>query len=246
MTAVTAVTAPADIRILAADDHSLLREALCDLLELTPGLTVVGQTGDGAEAVRLAAALRPDLVLLDLDMPGPGPVATVRALHAAVPGVRVVVLTMHGDSGLVGSLLEAGAAGFLHKGVERNVLVAAIRGAMAGDTTVIYHRDQAGAAPGPAPSTAAPTPTTETLTVREREVLMCVAQAMSNRQIARTLAIAEGTVKRHLRNIFDKLGATSRLDAVNKGLHQEAGVVTPRPRQAPAPALRPAGVRPRP
>uniref|UniRef100_A0AAU2V0K3 Response regulator transcription factor n=1 Tax=Streptomyces sp. NBC_00003 TaxID=2903608 RepID=A0AAU2V0K3_9ACTN len=208
-----------DIRVLSADDHSLLRSALCELLDLAPGVTVVGQADDGPSAVALAAALRPDLVLLDVEMPGPGPHATLSKLLRAVPGVRVVMLTMHSDRKLVESLLAAGAAGFVHKGVDQDALVTAMRGVMAGGTVTYVQ----GAGAGPAPAVFAEEPAGSLLTAREREVLECVAKAMSNRQIGRRLAITEGTVKRHLRNIFGKVGATSRLDAVNKGLGRGPG-----------------------
>ncbi|MFH8404364.1 response regulator [Streptomyces sp. NPDC018019] len=200
-----------DIRVLASDDHCLLRSALCELLDMAPGITVVGQADDGPSTVALATALRPDLVLLDVEMPGSGPHATLGELLRAVPGVRVVVLTMHSDRALVDSLLAAGAAGFVHKGVDQDALVAAMRSVMTGGRVTCLQGAGAGSAsPVEEPSGL--------LTAREREVLECVAKAMSNRQIGRRLAITEGTVKRHLRNIFGKLGATSRLDAVNKGL----------------------------
>ncbi|MFH8345221.1 response regulator [Streptomyces sp. NPDC018045] len=205
-----------DIRVLASDDHGLLRSALCELLDLAPGMTVVGQADDGPSAVALAAALRPDLVLLDVEMPGPGPHATLGELLRAVPGVRVVMLTMHSDRKLVDSLLAAGAAGFVHKGVDQDALVAAMRSVMTGGTVICLQGTGAG------PVALAEEPAGP-LTAREREVLECVAQAMSNRQIGRRLDITEGTVKRHLRNIFAKVGATSRLDAVNKGLGRGVG-----------------------
>ncbi|MCG7528833.1 response regulator transcription factor [Streptomyces sp. OfavH-34-F] len=199
-----------DIRVLAVDDHRLLREALCELLEMYDGLTVVAQADDGPSGVRLAGLHRPDLVLLDVEMPGPGPLANLRGIRQAAPEARVVILTMHDNRQLIDSLLSAGAVGYLHKEVDREVLVSAIRSAMAGGTTMFLSRKASGAGPerGPAPA--------DTLTLRERELMELVAQSMSNRQIGSRLGITEGTVKRHLRNIFDKLGATSRLDAVNR------------------------------
>ncbi|MFF9144219.1 response regulator [Streptomyces sp. NPDC055051] len=204
--------APGVVRILAADDHTLLRSALCTMLGKEPDLEVVGQAVDGPTTVRLASRLQPDVVLLDLEMPGPGPQATLRALRAVAPGARVVVLTMHDDGDLVQALLADGAAGYLHKSASRDMLLSAIHSTVAGGTTVFTPWRPA------VPPRPADAPEPPVLTSREREVLECVAEAMSNRQIGRRLGITEGTVKRHLRNIFAKLEATTRLDAVNKAL----------------------------
>ncbi|MFJ7912905.1 response regulator [Kitasatospora sp. NPDC096204] len=200
------------VRVLAADDHVLLRTALCNLLTREPDITVVGEAGDGPMAVHQAIQLQPDVILLDLEMPGPGPIETVRQLKTAVPDSRIVVLTMHDDDDLVHSLLSEGAFGYLHKSATREVLLAAVRSAVAGGTTLFTPQRPSARPPRP---TAAPEPQ-NVLTSRELEVLTCVAEAMSNRQIGRRLGITEGTVKRHLRNIFTKLEATTRLDAVNK------------------------------
>lgn len=200
-----------DIRILAVDDHRLLREALCELLELYEGLTVVAQADDGPDGVRMAGLHRPDVVLLDVEMPGPGPLANLRGIRQAAPDARIIMLTMHDDRRLIDSLLSAGAMGYLHKETDREVLVAAIRSAMAGGTMMFLPRTSAS---GP-DRDREPDPA-DALTLRERELMELVAQGLSNRQIGSRLGITEGTVKRHLRNIFDKLGATSRLDAVNR------------------------------
>lgn len=199
-----------DIRVLAVDDHRLLREALCELLDMYEGLTVVAQADDGPSGVRMAGLHRPDLVLLDVEMPGPGPLANLRGVRQAAPEARIIMLTMHDNRQLIDSLLSAGAMGYLHKEADREVLVAAIRSAMAGGTTMFLPRTPSDSGPerGSVPA--------DTLTLRERELMELVAQGLSNRQIGTRLGITEGTVKRHLRNIFDKLGATSRLDAVNR------------------------------
>ncbi|MFG2905902.1 response regulator [Kitasatospora sp. NPDC048286] len=200
------------VRVLAADDHVLLRTALCNLLTREPDITVVGEAGDGPMAVHQAVQLQPDVILLDLEMPGPGPIETVRQLKTAVPDSRIVVLTMHDDDELVHSLLSEGAFGYLHKSATREVLLAAVRSAVAGGTILFTPQRPTARPPRPADR---PEPQ-NVLTSRELEVLTCVAEAMSNRQIGRRLGITEGTVKRHLRNIFTKLEATTRLDAVNK------------------------------
>ncbi|WP_424212985.1 response regulator [Streptomyces sp. BI20] len=193
-----------DIRILAADDHSLLREALCELLDLHDGLRVIAQAGDAAGAVAMAREHQPDVVLMDVEMPGPGPLPTVRDLRQAAPEARIIVLTMHDDPRLIETLLAAETSAYLHKEVHRDILVSAIRSAMAGGKTTFL------------PRAGAEAPERSTLTDRERELMEHVAQGASNRQIGNRLGITEGTVKRHLRNVFDKLGATSRLDAVNR------------------------------
>lgn len=205
-----ATGAGGDIRVLAVDDHRLLREALCDLLDMYDGLTVVAQADDGPSGVRMAGLHRPDVVLLDVEMPGAGPLANLRGVRQAAPEARVIVLTMHDDRRLIDSLLSAGAVGYLHKEADREVLVSAIRSAVSGGTTMFLPRTPSGPGPERAPSPA------DALTLRERELMELVAQGLSNRQIGSRLGITEGTVKRHLRNIFDKLGATSRLDAVNR------------------------------
>ncbi|MFE4211961.1 response regulator [Streptomyces sp. NPDC056844] len=204
------VEASDDIRVLAVDDHRLLREALCELLEMYEGLTVVAQADDGPSGVRMAGLHRPDVVLLDVEMPGPGPLANLRGVRQAAPEARIIMLTMHDNRQLIDSLLSAGAVGYLHKEADREVLVSAIRSAMAGGTTMFLPRTPGGSRPERGPTPA------DTLTLRERELMELVAQGLSNRQIGSRLGITEGTVKRHLRNIFDKLGATSRLDAVNR------------------------------
>lgn len=201
-----------DIRVLAVDDHRLLREALCELLELYEGLTVVAQADDGPDGVRMAGLHRPDLVLLDVEMPGPGPLANLRGIRRAAPDARVIILTMHDNRQLIDSLLAAGAVGYLHKEADREVLVSAIRSAMSGGTTMFLPRKQNASGAEREPAAAG------TLTLREQELMELVAQGLSNRQIGSRLGITEGTVKRHLRNIFDKLGASSRLDAVNRVL----------------------------
>lgn len=221
------------IRILVADDHVLLREALCELLGAEAGFEVVAQAGSGTEAVRLAAGHRPDVLLLDIEMPENDPPETVRRLLAQQPGLRIIVLSMYDGQQLVQKLLSLGVRGYLHKGAERHTLVSAIRQSAGGRSTVTISvspdslRPQAAAQGGG-----------EALSARELEVLTLVAEALSNRQVASRLGITEGTVKRHLRNIFAKLEAVSRIDAVNRAtaralIPQRSGrtLVPPPPRR---------------
>jgi two-component system, NarL family, nitrate/nitrite response regulator NarL len=203
------------IRVVIADEQSLLRESLCALLDAEPGIEVVGQTGHAAELVSLVARARPDLVLFDVHMALSGDrEAIVNRLLHGIPPCHVLVLSMLDQPHLVQSLLDLGVHGYLHKSVSYGTLIDAVRaqrGTRSHQTVTLPLRRGAlrvvgtGASQGPSD-----------LSAREVEVLTHAAAALSNRQIAVQLGIAEGTVKRHLSNIFEKLDAVSRLDAVNK------------------------------
>lgn len=207
------------IRILMADDHTLLRDALAELLETEEDFEVVGVAGDAAETVRLAVGLRPRVLLLDIEMPGNhDPAATVRHLRRAAPETEILVLTMHDDPGLVQALLPLGIRGFLHKTVSHQSLAGTVRDVCAGGGRVTVSLSARSLA-APAPADAAP------LSVRETQVMELAAGGLSNYRIARRLDIAEGTVKRHMRNIFDKLDAGSRVEAANKAV--ERGLIAP-------------------
>jgi two-component system, NarL family, nitrate/nitrite response regulator NarL len=195
---------PDRIRIVIVDDHTLLREALGDVLRVEPDIAVVGQAGDAGEAVAVVRRTQPDIVLLDMEIPGGQPAEVTRRLAEASPHSRMIVLTMYDSPALVRDMLDLGVHGYLHKSVSRLDLAEAIRGVHHGERIVLSVSPEVkDADPG-------------VLSTREREVIALVAEALSNRQIAARLHITEGTVKRHLRNIFDKLGAVSRIDAVNK------------------------------
>ncbi|MCC5476907.1 response regulator [Streptomyces barringtoniae] len=223
------------IRIVLADDHQLLRGALADILHLDESFEVVAEVGDGAAAVEKARALQPDVVLLDVEMPHNDPPRTVERIIAASPRTRVIVLTMHDDDPvLIRTLVAHRISGFLHKGVSRNELVGAIREAVTSPDRVtisasreaILGVSRATDLPAAAEDDGTATsPKEGPLSVRELQVLTYVGTALSNRQIATRLDITETTVKRHLRNIFRKLGATSRLDAYNKAV--AASLLTP-------------------
>lgn len=207
------------VRILIATDHTLLRTALTELLQAEPGLDVVAAVDSAPEALRLATEHRPHVVLLDIEMPGDDhPCSTVRRLQRLLPDVGILVLTMHHESALVESLVPLGIQGFLHKTVTHQALCAAVREAYEADdgpVTVLLSAD----------SLMSPAQETCPLSPREHEVIEFVAQGLSNYQIARRLDIAEGTVKRHMHSIFDKLEARCRVAAVNRAV--ELGLITP-------------------
>ena len=195
------------VRVLLVDDHALLRAGMARLLDLADDVTVVGSAGSGAEGLELAAALRPDVVLMDLSMPGMSGVEATRRLLAARPETAVVVLTSFADPDLVIDALDAGAIGYLLKDAEPDGLVDAVRAAARGESpldpraarVVLTGRSR------PAPVSV--------LSGREKEVLVLVAEGMANKQIARTLGIAERTVKAHLTSVFTQIGVTDRTSA---------------------------------
>jgi two-component system nitrate/nitrite response regulator NarL len=210
------------VRILLADDHTLLREAMRELLAFEPDFEVVGEAADGAEAVELAGRMRPDIVLLDVEMPRNVPAETVRGIRAASRSSRVIMLTMHDAPQLVRDMVESGVAGYLHKSIGSQALTAAIRGALeagGGGRRLVMSVTHGSLLTDQAPS--------RLISPRERQILVLVAAAFSNRQIASRLSITEATVKRHLRNAFEKLGAVSRIDAVNRAA--AAGLIHTRP-----------------
>jgi DNA-binding NarL/FixJ family response regulator len=198
-------------RVLIADDHTLLLDALSELLSMEADIEIVGKAGDADAVVTVAAQVQPDVVLLDVEMPGNPAAETMRRIGSVSPRTKTIVLSMYDDAPLVRELLAAGARGYLHKGVSRQDLVAAIRGVRRDPHRLIVSVSQNGFTTSSAPEGGP-------LSDRELQVLTLAARAMSNRQIAGQLAITEGTVKRHLRNIFRKLSAVSRIDAVNKAI----------------------------
>lgn len=201
---------PDQTTILVVDDHALVREGLCEILEAQDDMRVVGQAEDSATTVALAAENRPDVVLLDVEIPGEEVTTTVRQIRNCSPSSRVIILSMYEGPQLVQALLAAGIRGYLLKSIHWQELVVAIRAVYADSDRIVLGVsrqslrlvNQEARAP--------------VLSAREDEVLALVAQALSNSQIASRLCLTEATVKRHLRNIFVKLGAVSRIDAVNK------------------------------
>lgn len=196
--------------ILIVDDHALLREGLREILETQEDMRVVGEAADSAVTVALAAEHQPDIVLLDVEIPGGEVTTTVGQIREHSPRSQVIILSMYEGPQLVQTLLAVGIRGYLLKSIHWQELVVAIRAIRADNDRVILgvsRESLSDIQPGQPPGI---------LSGRELEVLDLVAQALSNGQIAARLGLTEATVKRHLRNVFVKLGAVSRLDAVNK------------------------------
>lgn len=205
------------VRVLLVDDQSLFREALATLLAVHEGVEVVGEAGDGDEALRKAAELAPDVVLMDLRMPVLDGIGATRRLRVEQPAVRVIALTTFDDDEDVFAALRAGAVGYLLKDVSSARLVEAVHAAARGESVlqpsvaakVVARFAQL---PDTAPETR-PQPLVVPLSERELGVLRQLADGRSNREIAAELFLAEGTVKNHVTNVLAKLGARDRTQA---------------------------------
>ncbi len=203
------------IRILLADDHALLREGTRKLLQQEPDLDVVGEAGDGEEAIRLAEALVPDVALMDIVMPKVTGIEATRRIKEVSPSTAVLILTAYEDDRYIIGLLEAGAAGYLLKSSRAADLVGAIRAVAAGEAVLLpavtarllVRAARSGDGFGW-------TKGSEQLTDRELEVLRLAAKGLGNKEIARQLALSVPTVKAHLVNVFNKMGVGSRTEAV--------------------------------
>ncbi len=204
------------VRVLLVDDQALFREALGTLLDARPEVEVVGEAGDGHQALERAAALAPDVVLMDLHMPVLDGIAATRRLRVEQPGVRVLALTTFDDDEDVFAALRAGALGYLLKDVSSDRLVEAVLSAARGESVlqpsvaakVVARFAQLDDAPR-----SRPQPLVVPLSERELDVLRLLADGRSNREIATTLFLAEGTVKNHVTNVLGKLGARDRTQA---------------------------------
>jgi two-component system, NarL family, response regulator LiaR len=209
------------IRVLIVDDHAVVREGLRTFLELQEGIAVVGEAGDGEEAIRAAERLRPDVILMDLVMPRLDGVGAMRELRRRASPSRVIVLTSFADDERLLPAIQAGAAGYLLKNVQPQELARAVRAAHAGeallDTTVAARLVEAISQP---PGEAVH----DHLTAREREVLALIVRGLSNKRIALELGVSEKTVKTHVGHVLAKLGVSDRTQAA---LHAvRAGLVT--------------------
>ena len=200
------------IRVLLVDDHTLFRSGIKSLLQRTDDFEVVDEAGDGLEGIKRARSLKPDVVLLDLHMPGVSGLEAVKVMSEEIPEVRVLMLTVSEDAQDLLDALRAGASGYLLKNIETDTLVDAIRRAAQGESIVSPQmtakliqgvRNQPKAVPAMVER--------DKFSPRERDILESLAQGESNKEIARKLDLAESTVKIHVQNIFKKLNMTSRV-----------------------------------
>ncbi|WP_188275446.1 response regulator transcription factor [Streptomyces sp. CBMA152] len=216
------------IRVVVADDQSVVREGIVMLLGLLPGVEVVGAAKDGEEAVALVAELAPDVVLMDLRMPRCDGAEATRRIRSQYPGTQVVILTTYADDDSLFPALQAGARGYLTKDAGGDEIVKAIQDVLAGQAglapSVQRRLLERVTSPPPAPSLVV---LPDGLTGREGEVLGLVAEGLSNPEISRALHISTATVKTHINNIFAKTGARDRAQAVRyayqHGLAQPPG-----------------------
>jgi len=207
---------PMTIKVLLVDDHTVVRSGLSKFLMVNKDLKLVGEAADGAEAVQLVSLRKPDVVLMDLMMPGMDGITATREIHKKHPEVRVIALTSFAEQNMVQGALQAGAVGYLQKNVTAKELGNAIRSACAGRMTLSPEAAQA-----LAQSVAQPQIPGEQLTERERDVLKCMVEGLNNNEIAERLVVSLGTVKFHISNIFHKLGVDSRVEAVKLALEQK-------------------------
>jgi DNA-binding NarL/FixJ family response regulator len=215
------------IRVMLVDDHRMFREGVASLLARSGDIVLIGEAATGEEAIRLADTLLPDIVLMDVKMPGMGGIEATRAIVTRSPHIGVIMLTMFEDDESVFAALKAGARGYVLKDADRGTLMRAIRAVAQGDALLgpsiarrVIEQFSAPTPSAPAP-TAAPRIAPELfgeLTPRELEVLGLIAQGLRNRDIAERLVISEKTVQNHISNIFAKLQVNDRSQAIVRAL----------------------------
>ncbi len=209
------------IKVLIADDHAVVREGTRRILEHEPDLVVVGEAGDGEEAVRLAGCERPDVAIVDIAMPKLDGIEATRRIKAVSPDVAVLILTAYDDDQFIFSLLEAGAAGFLLKSIRGRELVDAVRAVHAGESVLhpaiarkVLNRFVAG------PAGSKEKQPVDLLSEREMDVIKLAARGLSNQDIANELCLSMRTVQGHVGHIFNKLRVSSRTEAVVRALKE--------------------------
>ncbi|MFC5549202.1 response regulator [Massilia aerilata] len=204
------------ISVLLVDDHTLFRSGVRSLLQRNPRFTVVGEASDGVDGVKRAMQLKPDVILLDLHMPGMTGVETLQLILQGWPEAAIIMLTVSEEGEDLASALQAGARGYLIKNIDADYLVRAIERAAAGESVLAESMTAklvAELQKQREPKAPAPPSELDKLTPREREILACLARGESNKLIARVLDLAESTVKIHVQNILKKLGLSSRVQA---------------------------------
>lgn len=217
------------IRILLIDDHALFRSGVHAILQRQSDFDVVGEAADGLEGLKRAKQFLPDVILLDLHMPGLSGLETLKLLVQDVPQTAVVILTVSEDLDELALALRDGACGYLLKSIETDTLASAIRKAAAGHAVIADDMTAKLVASMRAPKNApAPVPvaTADPLTTRERDIMRELARGASNKEIARSLMLAESTVKIHVRNILRKLNLTSRVQVAIYAVGQDAAPAT--------------------
>ena len=225
------------IQVLLVDDQQIVRQGLATILKYAPGIEVVGEAGDGEEAIQLAQELAPDVVLMDLKMPRLGGIPATRKIRAAQPDTHVIILTTYDADDMVFEGIKAGAQGYLLKDASSETLVEAIRGVMRGESridpsvarAVLDEFQRLSVKPAPAPSSkppdtadaaAAQGAVVEPLTPREEEVLLLLVEGLSNKEIGARLHLTEGTIKNYVSAIIAKLQANDRTHAVVTALRR--------------------------
>ena len=208
------------IRILIADDHALLRQGIRNFLSLESDFEIIGEAADGEETISRAHELRPDILLLDINMPKGNGIEVATRLRETHPEIRILALTIHDDENYMMKMIQSGAAGYLLKDVEPSMMVQAIRRVHAGESFVepsltakLFRGITDREAQKPAPQ-ATGMSESDKLSAREIEVLRLIGRGMSNAEIARELYLSEKTVKNHLTNIFRKIQVSDRTQAV--------------------------------
>ena len=204
------------IKILLVDDHKVVRSGLSKFLMVNKDFKLVGEADDGEEAVKLTSLHKPDVILMDLSMPGMGGIAATREIKQKYPNVKVIALTSFSDQNMVQGALQAGATGYLQKNVTAVELASAIRSAYEGKMTLSPEAAQA-----LANSAAQPQIAGNKLTERECDILRCMVEGLNNNEIAEKLVISLGTVKFHVSNVFQKLGVDNRVEAVKMAIEQK-------------------------
>ena len=211
----------AKVRILIVDDHTVLREGMRNLLEQEKDFKVVGEAGDGEEAVRLVSKLKPDVVIMDIVMPKLSGIEATRLIKQASSSTAVLILTAYSDIRYILGLLEAGACGYLLKSARSSEIVGAIRAVRSGESVLdpVVTRKLLQRVVGP-DMRAGKGQASGLLTPREIEILRLAAKGMSNKDIADVLFLSLRTVKAHLTSVFNKMGCGSRTDAIIRGLRE--------------------------